>query len=569
MKKVLLFFSFILCITLNAQTFVSTEPSKKNALLEEFTGVTCQYCPDGHRIANQLIANNPGLFFAINIHQGIYAQTNPDFRTEFGDAIANQTGLTGYPMGTISRHVFSGSNTAMDRGQWSNRATQIMAQDSYVNIAAVSSIDALSRELTVTVELYYTADADVDTNFLNVALLQNNILGPQTGMNYNPTQVINGRYNHQHMLRHLLTGQWGEEITEVSQGSFITKTYTYTIPEHLRNVKYEISDLDIIVFIAEGHQEIITAAKSEMSFTNNYPEIRALREIETYSCAPEVLLSATVFNFSEEVMNKINFTYKFDGELENTFIWNNRSIAPMTTDTLNFCYLPIISGEEHKILITLTSFNDNDEITGAIPYEITVKKTIKEAIGEEFAFILATDRFASQTSYKFFDSNGNVIMSAGPWTNLTYNGITVRQYLFEPPKPGSYKLEVYDTAGNGINSGNGEGYIQLSDINDNLIFYDDGKFGYQANYYINVSQNLSIGNYKVENELILFPNPVRDILSVESDLYIISVEITNLQGQKIIFTDKKEIDVSQLSSGVYLVYVNTNEGIVVNKVIKK
>ena len=46
--------------TMNAQQYVSTEPANRNVILEEFTGRGCGYCTDGHRIANQIMANNPG-----------------------------------------------------------------------------------------------------------------------------------------------------------------------------------------------------------------------------------------------------------------------------------------------------------------------------------------------------------------------------------------------------------------------------------------------------------------------------------------------------------------------------
>src|SRR5690606_11327986 len=68
------------------QTIVSTEPQNKKAILEEFTGVNCQYCPDGHAIAEQILNNNPGNAFAINIHSGGYAipsGSQPDFRTQW------------------------------------------------------------------------------------------------------------------------------------------------------------------------------------------------------------------------------------------------------------------------------------------------------------------------------------------------------------------------------------------------------------------------------------------------------------------------------------------------------
>jgi len=569
MKNIILIISnLLLCFAINAQTIVSTEISKRNAILEEFTGVNCGYCPDGHRIANLLATNNPGRFFAINIHQGGYANVIPDYRTEFGDAICAQSGLSGYPMGTINRHAFFGSNTAMDRGSWSNCAAQIMAQDSYVNIAAISTIDVVTRELSVTVELYYTANATVETNFLNVALLQNNILGPQAGMSFNPDQIIDGKYNHTHMLRHLLTGQWGDIIETTSEGTFVSKTYLYTIPEHLRNVEYDLHNLEVVVFIAEGTQEIITGTKSEMLITNGNPVMKALKVIETYSCDNEVLLSATVYNFTDEEITELNFTYKINGE-ENTFLWNNKTIAPMVTDTIHFNRIPVISGEEYTISVSLTSYNNNDEIIGALPFDVVIKKSVHVAHGELFVFYLITDRYASQTTYKFFDEDGNVVMSGGPFPDLNNNNTTERQFVFEPSKPGCYKLEVYDSAGNGINSGNGAGFFKLEDTEDNIIFIDDGKFGYQANYYINVDFNTSIDNYKPENDIVIYPNPVYDVLYIDTKDANISINVINLQGQNIISTNKKEIDVSKLANGIYFINIKTDKGLVVKKFMKR
>ena len=47
----------------------------------------------------------------INIHQGSFAGNNPDYKTDWGNALAGQTGLTGYPSGTINRRVFSGTTS--------------------------------------------------------------------------------------------------------------------------------------------------------------------------------------------------------------------------------------------------------------------------------------------------------------------------------------------------------------------------------------------------------------------------------------------------------------------------
>jgi hypothetical protein len=258
-----------------AQTIVDTIPMNRKAVLEEFTGIHCVYCPDGHKIADQLMQATPGDFFAINIHTGSYATPGagePDFRIAFGAPIAAQSGLTGYPAGTINRHLFAGmsqgSGTAQGRANWTATSATLRGLPSYVNLAAQASINLATRELTLLVEGYFTDTLAPASMKLNVALLQNDIEGPQTGgSNFNPSQVLpNGNYNHKHMLRALLTGQWGITIDTTTKGTFFSRTFIYQIPTAIVNVPVELANLEIIAFIAEGNQEIITGNKALISY---------------------------------------------------------------------------------------------------------------------------------------------------------------------------------------------------------------------------------------------------------------------------------------------------------------
>ncbi len=270
MKKLTLLLLFIplMATMVSAQVLVSTDPSPKNALLEEYTGIHCTYCPDGHAIAQSILDNNPGRVCVIAIHQGSFASPSagePDYRTAFGDALAGQTGLTGYPSGTVNRHVFTGSTTALNRGSWSASCDQIMQEISPVNIGIASSYDEGSRELTIQVELYYTADAPASTNFINVALIQDSIYGPQTGGG------AGSNYRHMHMLRHLITGQWGDEVNTTTTGSLVTRTYTYTVPEAYNSVPAVVEHMKVVVFVAEDHQEVYTADEVDaINGTNLY-----------------------------------------------------------------------------------------------------------------------------------------------------------------------------------------------------------------------------------------------------------------------------------------------------------
>jgi hypothetical protein len=191
----------------------------------------------------------------IAIHQGSFAVpsgSEPDYRTPFGDPLAAQTALQGYPAGTVNRHVFSGNATALNRGDWTTSSEIIMQQLSPVNVGVTSAFNATTRELTVHVELYYTAASAVPTNYINVALIQNHVFGPQTGGG------AGNNYEHMEMLRYLITGQWGDAVTTTTQGSLVEKTYTYIVPAAYNNIPCVVENCEVAVFVAEGHQEILT-----------------------------------------------------------------------------------------------------------------------------------------------------------------------------------------------------------------------------------------------------------------------------------------------------------------------
>ena len=176
MKKKLLYIFTLSCFLVNAQTFVSTNPENKNIILEEFTGIYCGFCPDGHAIGQSLHDANPNDVFLINIHTGSYASPSggdPDFRVDpIGANIASQSNLSGYPAGTVNRHQFTmsqGGGTAMSRGDWSNASSQLLLEPSPVNIGLQASVDMATNVLTVDVEVYYTGSQTVTSNMLNIA----------------------------------------------------------------------------------------------------------------------------------------------------------------------------------------------------------------------------------------------------------------------------------------------------------------------------------------------------------------------------------------------------------------
>ena len=243
--------------------FVSKEQQKRNVLIEELTGINCQYCPDGHAIANDLIKNNPDRVWAVNVHSGGYAPTSyPNLNTTASAAICNAFTTGSFPSGIVNRSTA----TAENRFSWETSTNQQLSQNAECNVGGQIVINAETRSAIATVEVYYTGNSSSDNNYLTIMMLQDSILGPQSGAStWNPSQMIGDQYVHMHILRDVITPTWGEKIAPTTAGTLITKTYTYEIPEVIGSPNGVEVDLNNIHFIA-----LVTEKQDNSNAGNSY-----------------------------------------------------------------------------------------------------------------------------------------------------------------------------------------------------------------------------------------------------------------------------------------------------------
>ena len=140
--------------------------------------------------------------------------------------------------------------------------------------------------------------------------------------------------------------------------------------------------------------------------------------------------------------------------------------------------------------------------------------------------------------------------------------------FFEMP----IQIMVYGTGGEQLsfildNTSNGQQFIRTIPFPVADIVFDPNKHIISANNSI----TLGLNNYDANNSLKIFPNPVTDELNIRIPNMetINNVIIYNLMGQKIIEKNTQTISVSELSTGVYTISVETSEGIFHKKFIKK
>ncbi|MBO7225668.1 MAG: Omp28-related outer membrane protein [Bacteroidales bacterium] len=578
MKKIVLsFLGLFAAFAVGAQTpeFVSTQPANKNVVIEEYTGINCGYCPDGHKIVKKYEEDNPGRVFGINVHAGGYAAM---YTTQWGNALMNQTGLQGFPSGTVNRHVFSGSVTALGRGEFVSAGNQILAQQSFVNVAAQATIDATARTMTVNVEAYYTADAETASNKLNVVLVQDSIIGPQSGASGNPSQVTSdGQYIHMSMLRDMITGQWGEDITApagssvIPAGTLIQRTYTYNIPGSISNELVKLGHLRLIVFITRDQQEIYTGSECIPTVTN-LPELAAMSTTMSAQgqngCNDLASLALKVYNYGANEITNMQIAYGSAVSGEQTFDWT----GSITSDQEVFVELPevpVTVGQNTNVFAKIVSINGT-AITDAQKTATIKKDAPKEGNGDKLKIIIKTDQYASECSWKLSDGNGNVL------EDKSYSGNSIKRDTVIVPltETGCYVFEIFDSYGDGGTTYKIYDGSETRLVNGTGSSYDD----YKA---IDIKILSLVGLEEAEGAILqtlAYPNPVNDMLNLEISMLEsthANISVVDMLGREVISlgevalatgNNKFEINTSNLSNGAYFVKIISNSGITSKKI---
>ena len=87
---------------------------------------------------------------------------------------------------------------------------------------------------------------------------------------------------------------------------------------------------------------------------------------------------------------------------------------------------------------------------------------------------------------------------------------------------------------------------------------------------VEVENILSINDID-EHSVAMYPNPVTDILTIDSNATLQHIGVYSINGAKVFTTEKvinNTIDLSTLTSGMYILKIETNKGSVFKKLIK-
>ena len=580
MKRVSIIAMFLMLLTigLNAQNFVQTTPTNRNAVLEEFTGSYCQYCPEGHMLAKELSATNPDKIFVVNLHAGTYATSN--FMTTDASAIYSGFVVNGFPSGLVNRT----SEKSLSRNEWGANLQQQLGQVAECNVAGQVTIDKQTRKATVTVEVYYTSNSASETNYLNVIMLQDNIDSYQAGADANPSQIVNGQYRHMHVFRDAITPSWGEAISPTTEGTLITKTYTYDIPQTI-GFNVNLEDVEFLAFVTEKYQgtatrPILNANKLHTLFVTNddiHPSIVSLNVAANISCSNDKVIDVAVNNSGVKELTSLKFEVVVDNGEAMSRTWEG-SIPKY--ETLNVELDVNIPTGMHDIKVKIVEAN-------GVKFEASKDLTVNnEGWSEvktssdvaEVTIELMQDKYGTQITWELIASDYSVLASGGPYENLKGSSATeLHEIKVEIPAGECVKFVIRDSKKNGICCQYGEGYYRILDEKGNVALDGDGAFGEEASHVVSIVKVEDEGIDGVEEltSFRIYPNPVNDRLYIEAEVEIEEVVVYDIYGrQQVNKTTRQQdnemtVDVSELNSGIYFVRIKTVDEVVTKRFIKQ
>lgn len=212
---------------------------------------------------------------------------------------------------------------------------------------------------------------------------------------------------------------------------------------------------------------------------------------------------------------------------------------------------------------------------GSVPYSSLSKFLDNSSTPAQQAYrykISTVDTCGSETSLSAFHKTIHLTINQGMGGSFNliwnyYEGLTFPSYnIYRGTNPAA--LSLLTTVASTLNSftdltpPGGNVYYQIEAVNPNPCVPSKTSNNYTRS---NIATNDLItgieGTIARGLQILIFPNPTTDKLTIKADLNVLQIEILDPSGRVVIRTDQNPLDCSFLSPGLYHLKVFTHSGI--------
>ena len=237
-------------------------------LFEDYTGHTCNNCPEGAAILKTLKAAMGDTLIPMAVHVGATAKPisgtgscvfSTDFRTPTGNAYADEFKIENNPSGMINRRLFSGNRVLKGITAWETTMKGL----SRTNPTMAIQIIPVHRSDTAYIFIKTTLLSAVSNKLrLCAVLVESGIVAPQKNGKSALGSVPNiCDYVHNHVLRTTISPLWGENIELSKKDDTLIKVYSLL----LAGTTWNKANCHIIAYIYdEDSKEILQVEEAEL-----------------------------------------------------------------------------------------------------------------------------------------------------------------------------------------------------------------------------------------------------------------------------------------------------------------
>lgn len=217
--------------------------SQRFITLEEFTGHTCTFCPDGTKEIVRLDGIYGDQLIPVSIHAGSFAQpvtTGNKYTTDFrvpegrGETYRITFNVAGYPSGIVSRIRTNSSG----KDTWAQDIAAIKDDSPKAILAMTNYYSSQANAIRSQIEITWNETLPEDYN-LQLFLVEDNIVDWQLD---NGVEIEN--YNHRHVLRKVINDTFGKTLEKGVDGESVSFQYIFSV-----NAAWKANDLKVVAFI--------------------------------------------------------------------------------------------------------------------------------------------------------------------------------------------------------------------------------------------------------------------------------------------------------------------------------
>ena len=289
-------------------------------------------------------------------------------------------------------------------------------------------------------------------------------------------------------------------------------------------------------------------------------------------CGEDFSPSITIYNSGTETLTTATVTYNLDGATNTNYNWTG-SLLQGESDVISIPSYGVLSGGAHVFSTSVSNPNGNPDENSAndnYVFNFSVSSSFQTST---VVFNITTDNWGQETTWELRDSS-NTLIESGPDSPYDQDLTDYQETITIPNLDECYTFTIFDSEGDGICCGFGNGSYNLEDDTGNTII-SGGDFNSSESVIFNVVTTLSNDNFTLAGLINVFPNPTASDLNIKvGNLENANYTILNLMGQVIskgslMGNTTNRINVANSASGIYLLNIISQNAKYTQKFIKE